>query len=226
MSALPALAELSAAIADLDEATALALVPARLAAGDDPLDILAACQTGLRLVGERYEQRQYFLAGLIMAGEIFREVLELLQPVLVQQPGDPAAGRILLGTVQGDIHDIGKNMLGLLPTRHGLRVQDLGVDVPAAEFLRQTLAFQPDVICLSGLISSAHESMRATVAVLKTEFSQRGLRIPIVIGGGLMDDHVFRYVGADYWATDAMDGLRLCRRLITGQGAPGGEPGA
>ncbi|MBL8057015.1 MAG: cobalamin-dependent protein [Anaerolineales bacterium] len=205
--------ELVRAITDLDEAGALTLVQTRLARGGDPFEIVAACQAGLRRVGELYEVRQYYLSGLIMAGEIFREIVELLRPALEQRTAEPAAGRILLGTVQGDIHDIGKNMLGMLLTSHGFAVTDLGVDVPAAEFLRLTLAVQPDVICLSALISSSHESMRATVALLKTELAQRGLTVPIMIGGGLMDEHIFRYVGADHWAGDAMEGVRLCRDL-------------
>ncbi len=206
-------AELVRAITDLDETGALALVEARLAANGDPFEIVAACQTGLRQVGELYEARQYYLSGLIMAGEIFREIFELLRPALERRAAEPAAGRILLGTVQGDIHDIGKNMLGMLLTSHGFAVTDLGVDVPAAEFLRRTLELRPDVVCLSSLITSAHESMRQTVALLKSELARRALNVPILIGGGLMDEHVFRYVGADYWAADAMDGVRLCRRL-------------
>ena len=207
--------QLIGAITELDEVTALALVEARLAAGDDPFEIVEACQAGLRRVGELYEARQYFLSGLIMAGEIIREVVELLRPALEQRATEPMAGRILLGTVQGDIHDIGKNMLGMLLTSHGFAVTDLGVDVAAADFLRAALEGQPDVVCLSGLISSAHDSMRTTVALLKAELGQRDLRVPIMIGGGLMDEHVFRYVGADYWAMDAMDGVRLCRQLCT-----------
>lgn len=206
-------AKLVRAITDLDETQALALVETRLKTGEDPFEIVAACQAGLRRVGELYEARQYYLSGLIMAGEIFREIVELLRPVLEQRAAEPAAGRILLGTVQGDIHDIGKNMLGMLLTSHGFAVTDLGVDVPAAEFLRLTLELRPDIVCLSSLITSAHESMRETVALLKSELARRDLKVPIMIGGGLMDQHVFRYVGADYWATDAMDGVRLCRQL-------------
>lgn len=206
-------AELVRAITDLDETGALALVETRLTAGGDPFEIVAACQAGLRRVGELYEARQYYLSGLIMAGEIFREIVEVLRPALEQRATEPAVGRILLGTVQGDIHDIGKNMLGMLLTSHGFAVTDLGVDVPAAEFLHLTLELRPHIVCLSSLITSAHDSMRETVALLKSELARRALKVPILIGGGLMDEHVFRYVGADYWAADAMDGVRLCRQL-------------
>lgn len=207
------MSDLILAITELDEEGALALVQARLAAGEDPFQIVAACQAGLREVGERYEQRQYFLSGLIMAGEIFREVIELLRPALENRTADQMAGRILLGTVQGDIHDIGKNMLGMLLTSHGFAVIDLGVDVAPDEFVRRTIEVTPDVVCLSCLLSSAYESMRATVALLRAEASRRNWSLPIMIGGGLMDDHVLRYVGADHWAADAMDGVRLCLRL-------------
>lgn len=205
--------ELIRAITDLDEAGALTLVKTRLSAGHNPFEIVQACQAGLRQVGELYEQRQYYLSGLIMAGEIFREVLELLRPALEQRATEPLVGRIILGTVHGDIHDIGKNMLGMLLTSHGFAVIDLGVDVPAVEFVRQTVALKPDVVCLSSLITSAHASMRETVTLLRAELAHSDMHVPIMIGGGLIDEHVFRYVGADYWAVDAMDGVRLCRQL-------------
>jgi methanogenic corrinoid protein MtbC1 len=202
------------AITNLQEEAALALVRQRLDTGDDPLLIIKDCQEGLRQVGLLYEQRQYFLAGLIMAGEIFREVMELVQPVVERQVSGEVSGRILLGTVEGDIHDLGKNIVSVLLGCHNFAVHDLGVDVPPAAFAEQAAQFLPHVIGLSGLVASAYEAMRETVTLLRAQ----GFRGPIVIGGGQLSEEICQYVGADYWTTDAVAGVELCSRLIAGAG--------
>ncbi len=217
MSVDDTMPDLVTAIAELDEDGALSLVRSRLEAGDDAFAIMAACEEGMRRVGQRYEERLYYLSGLIMAGEIFREAAELLRPALEGRSVAQSAGRILLGTVQGDIHDIGKNMLSMLLTSHGFNVIDLGVDVPPERFVQLALAEQPDIVCLSCLISSAYESMRTTVSQLKTLRGATGHPLPILIGGGMIDEHLVRYIGADHWAVDAMDGVRLCHRLVAEQ---------
>ena len=206
--------ELITHLVDLDEDIVLNLVTQRLAAGDDPLQIIEDCNEGMRQVGLRYERGDYFVAGLIMSGEIFREVVELVQPLLVSQAPAQSAGRVLIGTVQGDIHDIGKNMTTMLLECYGFTVIDLGVDVPAVEFAAKAIDVKPDVVGLSGLITSSFEAMKATVSVLRAEAGKAGLSFPIVIGGGMIDDQICRFVGADFWVTDAMSGVRLCQRLM------------
>ncbi len=205
---------LISAVADLDERSTLALVQRRLEAGDDPLAIVEDCQGGLQIVGERYEQRQYYLSGLIMAGEIFRLVMELLQPVIEEQLTGNESGHILLGTVQGDIHDIGKNNLSMLLRCHGFTVHDIGVDVPPRQFVAEAGELKPDIIGLSGLLSLSRESMREAVRLLRESGDPEVVGIPIIIGGGLLNDEICDYVGADYWETDAMSGVRLCQRLM------------
>ena len=207
-------ATLIAAITGLQEETALALVHQRLESGDDPLMIIKDCQEGLRQVGLIYERQEYFLAGLIMAGEIFREVMELVQPVIERQVSGKASGRILLGTVKGDIHDLGKNIVSVLLSCHNFAVHDLGVDVPPTTFAEQAAQFLPHVVGLSGLVASAYEAMRDTVVLLRAQ----GYGGPIVIGGGQLNEKVCEYVGADYWTTDAVAGVELCSRLIAGKG--------
>ena len=204
------IATLIAAISDLQEETALALVRQRLAAGDNPLLIIEACQEGMRQVGLRYERREYYLAGLIMAGEIFSQVMELLRPVVERQVSDRASGSILLGTVKGDIHDLGKNIVNMLLSCHHFAVHDLGVDVSPATFVEQSAELQPDIVGLSGLLTSAYDAMRETVALLRTH----GYAGPIIIGGGQISEEVCQYVGADYWTTDGVAGIELCKRLI------------
>jgi methanogenic corrinoid protein MtbC1 len=203
-------ATLIAAVTELQEETALALVRQRLDSGDDPLLIIKDCQEGLRQVGLLYERQEYFLAGLIMAGEIFRQVMELVQPVVERQVSGHASGRILLGTVKGDIHDLGKNIVSVLLGCHNFAVHDLGVDVPPTTFAEQAAQFMPHVVGLSGLVASAYEAMRETVVLLRAQ----GYGGPIVIGGSQLSDKVCEYVGADYWTTDAVAGVELCSRLI------------
>jgi methanogenic corrinoid protein MtbC1 len=206
-------AVLIAAIADLQEETTLALVRQRLAAGDDPLLIMEDCKEGMRQVGVRYERNEYFLAGLIMAGEIFRQVMELLQPVVERQVSGQASGRILLGTVEGDIHDLGKNIVNMLLSCHRFVVHDLGVDVSPTTFAEQAAQVQPHLVGLSGLLTNAYDAMRETIALLRA----RGYQGPIIIGGGQLSEKVCHYVGADQWTTDAVTGVELCQRLISGQ---------
>jgi methanogenic corrinoid protein MtbC1 len=205
-------AALIGAIGDLHEDVALTLVRQRLAAGDDPLLIIEACQEGMRQVGLRYERREYYLAGLIMAGEIFSQVMELLRPVVERQISDRASGCILLGTVKGDIHDLGKNIVNMLLSCHHFAVHDLGVDVAPITFVEEAAQLQPHIVGLSGLLTSAYDAMRETITLLRAE----GYEGPIIIGGGQISEEVCQYAGADYWTTDGVAGIELCKRLIAG----------
>jgi len=223
-------------VAELNEQAVLALVQDRLDEGDDPLSIVEECQEGMRRVGEQYEQGRYYLAGLIMAGEIFREVMELAQPAIEAQVDGEESGRVLLGTVEGDIHDIGKNIQGMLLSCHGFTVYDLGVNVPPAEFLAQAKKVRPDIVGLSGLLTSSYDAMRDTIALIRdasatdasatdasatdasaTDASAAELAdVPIIIGGTSINEQVCEYVGADHWIVNAMEGVRLCQWLLAG----------
>jgi methylmalonyl-CoA mutase cobalamin-binding domain/chain len=207
-------------IADLQEEAVLELVRQRLEAGDDPLQMIDECNEGMRQVGLRYERGEYFVAGLIMSGEIFREVVELVQPTLEQQASGMISGRVLVGTVAGDIHDIGKNIFGMLLSCHGFEVIDLGVDVPPDVFAAKAVEFRPDIVGLSGLITASYENMKETVASLHEAAQNCGLSYSIIIGGGMINEQVCKYVAADYWMPDAMAGVRLCEELLNQRGNP------
>lgn len=204
---------LAGLLADLDEDGVLDLVSRRIAEGEDPFHILSECQRGLRLVGERYEQGRYYIAGLIMAGEIFRQVVVMVRPLLTADREEETVGKVLLGTVQGDIHDLGKNIARLLLSSHGFEVIDLGVDVPSSRFVTAFSNAQPDVVGLSGLLTGAHTGMKETVEALREASNEGGPSVPIIIGGRV-DEDICAYVGADYWCNEAMRGVRLCQRLI------------
>jgi len=211
---LDALQTISAAVAALDEKTAVRLVEAAVAEGGNSVDIVRAVQEGMRTVGERYEQQDIYLSGLIMAAEIFRSVMAIAQPGLEAELQGDASGRVLLGTVAGDIHDIGKNMAALAFRMFGFTVEDLGVNVPPEVFLQAARTFKPDIVGLSGLLSLAFTTMRDTVALLRRELEEQDPAPIFVIGGGTIDDQVARYVGADLWTDNAMEGVRLCRQTL------------
>ena len=201
-------------VADLKEKEALSLVEAFIQNGKDPLTIVENCQEGLRQVGERYEQGIYYLSGLIMAGEIFREAMEILRPIIELHFTGNESGTILLGTVRGDIHDIGKNSLSMLLSSYGFTVHDMGVDVAPVDFLLEAIQVKPDIIGLSGLLTSSFEAMRETIQLIRLSGENKIVRLPVIIGGNQLTQQVCQYVGADYWVTDAMSGVRLCQRLL------------
>jgi len=205
---------ISAAVAQLDQKRVLELVREALAAGENSVDVVHVVEAGMRTVGERYERKEIFLSGLIMAGEIFRSVMEFAQPGLEDEMVGNASGRVLLGTVAGDIHDIGKNMAGLAFHLYGFTVEDLGVNVPPETFIEAAKRFKPDIVGLSGLISIAFTAMRDTVALFREREAEFAVMPVFVIGGGTIDENVANYVRTDYWTGDAMEGVRLCQRVL------------
>lgn len=204
--------DLMGLLTDLDEQGVLREVRRLLKNEESPLNILESCRQGLRSVGDNYEQGQYYLSGLMMAGEIMRQVSEMLQEVLEKSFSGKASGRVVLGTVQGDIHDIGKNLVGVIMRCHGLELRDLGVDVSPEDFLRATQEFTPDVIGISGLLTVSYDTMKETVALLRSNPGKDGRSVPIIIGGGMINEKVRAYVGSDYWAPDAVTGAKICQQ--------------
>ncbi|MDW7739300.1 MAG: cobalamin-dependent protein [Bacillota bacterium] len=205
-------------IVELDENKSLAIVKKRLDAQEDPLSIVQDCQKGMRIVGERYSEGKYFIAGLIMAGEILRQIMELIEPVLQDcKSEEKASGTILLGTVKDDIHDLGKNIVKMLFTCHGFTVYDLGVDVSPGSFVTEASKLKPDIIGLSGLITAAYDSMKETIALLKEETAKWPKKPYIIIGGSQIDEPVSNLVGTDYWANEADAGVRICKELMLSQ---------
>jgi 5-methyltetrahydrofolate--homocysteine methyltransferase len=199
---------------ELEEDTVLTVVRERLEAGDVPFDIIDDAQQALRLVGERYEHGEYYISSMMMAGEIFREVMEIIGPDLEQRMPGNTSGHILLGTVEGDIHDIGKNIVAMLLRSHGFTVTDLGVDVQSAQFVQEALRIKPDIIALSGLLTLSYDPMKETIKTVRKLDDPSVAKTPLIIGGGAVNAMVCTFVGADYWATDAMVGVRLCEQIM------------
>jgi methanogenic corrinoid protein MtbC1 len=208
-------AELSTLMAELQEEAVLNLVQQHIADGVDPLTIIDLCHKGMIQVGDYYEQGRYFIAGLIMAGEIMRQVGQQVFPLLESKITNGNIGSIVLGTVEGDIHFIGKDIFKELVRVHGFVVHDIGVDVPPSKFLAAIHEFKPDIVGLSCLISAAYKSMQETIVLLKDnipeEFAPRAYLI-----GGQVTEFLCKELGADYWTNDAMKGVRLCQQIMEG----------
>jgi methylmalonyl-CoA mutase cobalamin-binding domain/chain len=200
------------ALVEMDEAGALKEAKALLDGGCDPVKILEACTTAMEAVGKRFESGEYFLPHLMMAGEMLKQVSDTVKPLLKEEQTAAEKGKVLIGTVKGDIHDIGKNIVTFLLEANGFEVRDIGVDQPPASFVEAVRDFKPAVVGLSGLLTLAFDAMKETVQALQ----DAGLRdqVKIMIGGGQMSDKVKEYTGADAYGPDAMAGVRLCKQWI------------
>ncbi|MDQ7093570.1 cobalamin-dependent protein [Desulfosporosinus sp. PR] len=203
---------LAHAMGKLDEDTVLNLVRQGLEQGVDSLEMIAEARSGMEKVGELYDAGKYFLCDLMVGAEIFTEAINL---VLKSSHIEPVSDvpPIVFGTVGGDIHDIGKNIMISVLKSKGCRVLDLGVDVAAATFIEAIKTTGSRLLCLSGLITTAYDSMKKIVDLLEKE----GLRSKVlVVIGGLVNDAVKNYTGADYWVTDCARGADLCMRIMDG----------
>ncbi|MBC7227377.1 MAG: corrinoid protein [Thermoflexales bacterium] len=207
--------QLVSAIAEMREEEAIQLVRDMLDKGVKPMAILDAARQAMDIIGQRYEQGIYFLPELMMAGEIMGQIAEILKPKLAESPEVKRLGRVLIGTVQGDIHDIGKNIVTFMLDANGFEVLDLGVDVPPQKFVEAVRDFQPQVVGLSGFLTLAYDSMRATIQALEAA----GLRdkVKVMIGGGSVDEHVRAYTGADAYGRDAVTGVSLAKKWVGAQ---------
>lgn len=204
---------LSSALADLDEPKTLALVQERLAHGQDPAAILESCRQGMATIGERFQRGECFVSELIFSAEIFKGVSRILEPRLRTEQG-PARGAVVVGTVKGDVHDIGKDLVVLLLKAANYRVHDLGVDVSPDRFVGALRETGAGVLALSALLTTAFEPMKETVAAVE----RAGLRpvVKIMIGGGPVNERVREFTGADAWGSDAYGAVELCGRWIGG----------
>jgi len=205
--------ELIEAMANMKETEALQIVDDMLARGEDPGKILDLSSEAMQVVGERYQEGTYFLPELIMSGEMVRKIGEVLKPHLAARTQDSKKlGRVVLGTVRGDIHDIGKDIVGFMLEVNGFEVYDLGIDQPEENFVRAVKEHSPQVLALSGFLSVAFDSMKSTIQ----EMEKAGLRkdLKVIIGGGQMDDTVRRYTGADAYGDDAMAAVAFAKETV------------
>jgi methanogenic corrinoid protein MtbC1 len=205
--------ELVEAMVGMKEKEALQIVDRMLSEGKDPAAILDLSSQAMQVVGERYQDGTYFLPELIMSGEMLKKIGEVLKPHLAaQQTETKKLGTVVLGTVRGDIHDIGKDIVGFMLEVNGFEVHDLGIDVPEEAFVSAVQAHQPQILALSGFLSVAFDSMKSTIE----EVDKAGLKkdLKVIIGGGQMDDTVRKYTGADAYGDDAMAAVAFAKETV------------
>lgn len=206
--------ELSDAIMALEKETVLKLVNENLSAGKDPLELVDQAREGLELVGQKFEQGEYFLMELMRAAQIFMAASEILNPAIQEKYGGVSSkGTVLLGTVAGDIHDLGKNIVKSLLECQGVEVVDLGVDVPVETFVEVAKEVTPDVVGLSALLTASIPQMKATVLAIEAA----GLRekLKLIVGGGIVGEVDLSEVNADHATTDANEGVSVILDWIT-----------
>ncbi len=205
--------ELVEAIVDMREEDALELAEKLLESGTSPLVILDDCREAMTVVGKRFECGEAFVPELMLAGEMLGQISAKVKPYLAAQTGEQTKlGRVIIGTVEGDIHDIGKDIVTFMLDVNGFDVQDLGVDVPAAKFVEAVKDFKPQVVGLSGFLTLAYDPMKNTVAALR-EAGLRG-KVKIMIGGGQIDDQICVYTGADAYGKDAVAAVTLAKQWV------------
>lgn len=202
-------------MADMEEEQALEAAKRMLLEdGKDPMRVLELCRVAMDEVGKRFEEGEYFLPELVLAGEMLEEIGAIAKPLIKSDEGAETKklGKILIGTVHGDLHDIGKNIVSFMLDINGFDVKDIGVDVPVQTFIDEINDYQPDVVGLSGFLTLAFDSMQETIDAFK-EAGMRD-RFKIMIGGGQIDETVRLYTGADAFGVNAIDAVNLCKQWV------------
>ena len=207
--------DLVSTLADLKEEESLKIVEDRLSAGEDPLKILDDARRALGIVGKRFADSEYFIPDLVYSGEILKTINEMVKPKLAKAAEVKRLGKVVIGTVAGDIHDIGKNIVVFMLDVNGFEVYDLGVDVPAQKFIDKIKESSALIVGLSGFLTLAYDSMKQTIEAME----DAGLRdkVKVMIGGGQITEEVMKYTGADAYGRDAMAGVSLAKKW-TGAG--------
>ena len=197
-------------LADLEEEEVIKIVEERLKANEDPLKILEDARKGMEIVGQRFASSEYFIPDLVYSGEILKSVTELVKPKLTGAAESKKVGKIVFGTVAGDIHDIGKDIVVFMLDVNGFEVHDLGVDVSAQKFVDKIKETDASIVGLSGFLTLAFDSMKQTVEAIQAA----GLRdkVKVMIGGGQITEEVSKYTGADAYGKDAMAGVTLAKK--------------
>ena len=206
--------ELVKLLSDLKEPEALAFVEEALGGGVDPNDLLGETKEAMNIVGQRFASDEYFIPDLVFSGVILKRIVEMLEPHLKKSQEAERLGKVVIGTVAGDIHDIGKDLVVFMLDVNGFEVLDLGIDVPVQKFVDTIKETGTTVVGLSGFLTLAFQSMKDTVDAIK-EAELRD-HVKIMIGGGQIDEQVKSYTGADAYGKDAMEAVQLAKGWIGG----------
>ncbi|MEM3526412.1 MAG: corrinoid protein [Candidatus Jordarchaeaceae archaeon] len=203
------LEDLKECLVELNMDKTIELAKSLLEGGMDPLSILNTLREGLDEIGKRYERGEYFLSELIIAGDIMKQILPLVRP---KSKKEEFLGKIVAGTVRGDLHDIGKNIFLMLAEASGFEIIDLGVDVPAEKFIETVRLHKPSIIAMSALLTVTMPHMSEVVKALEKETLRRSVKV--IIGGAPITKKFGEEIGADYAAETAVEGVEVCRRWV------------
>ena len=200
------------AIADLKEQEAIELVEQRLSDNEDPLKILDDTKAAMAIVGQRFADSDYFMPDLVYSGEILKQIADMVKPKLQGKSEANRIGKCIIGTVAGDIHDIGKDIVTFMLDVNNFEVIDLGIDVPPQVFVDKINETGASVVGLSGFLTLAFDTMKETIEAIEAA----GLRdkVKIMIGGGQIDEVIMEYTGADAYGTDAMSAVSFAREWL------------
>jgi methanogenic corrinoid protein MtbC1 len=204
--------DLAKALGDLKEDEAIAITQEKLAANEDAMKILAEAGKGMETVGTRFSKGEYFIPDLVYSGEILKQINELVKPRLTGAGEAKKGGKVIIATVAGDIHDIGKDIVVFMLDVGGFQVYDMGVDVPIQKIVDKLKETGAPVIGLSGFLTLAYDAMKFTIDAIKAA----GLRdkVKIMIGGGQITPEIVKYTGADAYGKDAIEGVALARKWL------------
>jgi len=204
--------DLATLLADLKEEEAIKVTKERLASGANPLGILEDSRRGMEMVGKRFASGEYFIPDLIYSGEILRQISDIVKPKLTGGLQSKKIGKFLLATVAGDIHDIGKDIVGFMMDISGFEVIDMGIDVPKDKIVAKIKETKPQIVGLSGFLTLAFDSMKETIDAIKAAGLRDGVKI--MIGGGQIDEEVRKYTGADAYRPDAVAAVTLAKEWV------------
>ncbi len=207
------MSELTLAMEQLEEEQLMALVDAEMARGRNALEILGEVNQGITRVGELYEKGEYFISQLLFSAELLETVLVRLRPKLIGAGAAKRLGKVVIGTVAGDIHDIGKNIVGTLLNGNGFDVIDLGVDVPPRKFVEAARDPEVKVLGMSALLSFTYPEMKKTVDAMVAD----GVRgsVQVIVGGAPITEEVRVFSGADHYARTAVDTVNICKKIYS-----------
>ena len=195
-----------------DREKTVELTQAALDAGTNPQEIIGqGLQAGMAAVGEKFSSGEYFLPDMLMAARAMKAALEVLQPVL-EQTGMPTIGRVVIGTVEGDMHDIGKNVVATFLSGNGFEVFDLGLNVPVQTFIDEVKEKKPDILGMSALLTTTMPVMGKVIKSLEEAGLRSGLKI--VVGGAPVTQDYANYIGADGYAHDGGRAVPVCKELL------------
>jgi methylmalonyl-CoA mutase cobalamin-binding domain/chain len=204
------------AIVEMREDEPLALAKEALDAGADPLEMVDLFRKAVEKVGDLHEKGEYFLPELMMTGEMMKQLAELTKDKISAESSSSGKklGRVLIGTVKGDIHDIGKNIVTFMLDANGFEVKDLGVDISAEKFIEAINEFNPQIVGLSALLTLAFDPMKEIVEA----FEKAGLRdkVKVMVGGAPVNEQICKYAGADGWGKDAVEAVSLAKKWVGG----------